>query len=94
MKLKEKAKTLFNFTNLSPFLFFLAVALRFLLFLFNPPTNAFDNHFKPIYLIMQTGSIPAKDACWQCYQPPVFYIISAFVGKIVLALNIDRKSVV
>jgi hypothetical protein len=31
----------------------------------NPPENAFDDHFKPVKLIMQTGKIPAKDACFQ-----------------------------
>jgi 4-amino-4-deoxy-L-arabinose transferase-like glycosyltransferase len=58
-----------------------AVILRVLLWWANPPANSFDNHFEPIFLIMQSGSIPAKDACFQCYHPPVFYWISAAVGN-------------
>jgi hypothetical protein len=62
-------------------LFAVATALRLLLWWTNPPQNAFDEHFEPILMIMQTGEVPAKDACWQCYHPPVFYWTSAMVGK-------------
>jgi hypothetical protein len=69
------------------FLFFFCAgaALRLLLCWYNPPQNAFDNHYEPIFLIMQTGATPAKDACFQCYHPPVFYWISAIIGDIALS---------
>jgi hypothetical protein len=60
----------------------LGSALRLLLWWVNPPVNSFDNHFEPIILMLQRGTIPAKDACFQCYHPPVFYMISAEVGSI------------
>jgi 4-amino-4-deoxy-L-arabinose transferase-like glycosyltransferase len=70
------------------FIFFsLAIFLRVLLFLSNPPHNNFDNHFEPIFMIMKYGTIPAKDACWQCYQPPVFYWISAMIGKLAFKMG-------
>jgi len=78
-----------NFIKFSAMLFLLAATLRVLLFLSNPPANSFDNHFEPIYLIMQTGKIPAKGVCWQCYQPAVFYSISAFIGKNILGLGVN-----
>ncbi len=56
----------------------------------NPPDNAFDNHFEPISLIMQSGTIPAKNACWECFQPPVFYMLSAEIGR--LAFDMGAKS--
>ncbi len=68
----------------------LAIFLRELLFLANPPLNAFDNHFEPIFLIMKHGVIPAKDACWQCYQPPVFYWISAMIGKLAIKMGATK----
>src|SRR2546429_750057 len=67
------------------FLFCAGALLRLLLCWFNPPQNAFDNHYEPIFLIMQTGAIPAKDACFQCYHPPVFYWISAIIGKMAVS---------
>jgi len=67
------------------FLFCAGAVLRLLLCWVNPPQNAFDNHYEPIFLIMQTGAIPAKDACFQCYHPPVFYWISAIIGKMALS---------
>ncbi len=33
---------------------------------------------------MKTGAIPDKDACWQCYHPPVFYWISAMAGNVAM----------
>ena len=60
----------------------LGVGLRLMLFWINPPDNAFDNHFEPILWIMNTGTIAPKDALWQSYQPPVFYVISAAVGSL------------
>jgi len=62
--------------------------LRILLCWSNPPYNAFDNHFEPISMIMNSGTIPAKDACWQCYHPPVFYWVSAMVGNIAVAMGV------
>ena len=62
--------------------FILAIFLRVSLCLLNPPINAFDNHFEPISLIMKYGTIPAKNACWECYQPPVFYVVSAEIGRL------------
>jgi hypothetical protein len=55
----------------------------------NPPMNSFDNHFEPISLIIQHGKIPAKNACWECAQPPVFYLLSATIGR--LSFDIGAK---
>src|SRR5437773_7917520 len=74
------------------FLFCGGALLRLLLCWFNPPQNAFDNHYEPIFLIMETGAIPAKDACFQCYHPPVFYWISAMIGKMTLAGGMTRRT--
>ncbi len=70
--------------------FLFAVILRLLLFAANPPDNSFDDHFEPIFLIMEEGAIPLKTACWECFQPPIFYIVSATVGNAAEILtNID-----
>ena len=72
------------------FIFFiLAIFLRVSLCMLNPPNNSFDNHFEPISLIMQYGTIPAKNACWECFQPPVFYAVSATIGR--LAFDMGAK---
>lgn len=70
----------------------IGAALRILLWWANPPSNSFDNHFEPIVMIMQTRATPAKDACWQCYHPPVFYWISAIVGSVAARLGFGRES--
>ena len=38
---------------------------------------------------MQYGTIPAKDACLQCYHPPVFYWISAMFGNLAFKMGAD-----
>lgn len=60
----------------------LGVGLRLMLFWVNPPDNYLDNHYEPILWIMEKGSLPPKDALWQAYQPPVFYVVSAAVGTL------------
>ena len=65
-----------------------AVLLRVLLCWENPPSNAFDNHYEPIALILQTGQIPDKNACFQCYNPPVFYYLSALFAKAVVTMGV------
>ena len=67
--------------------FGLAVVVRVLLCWANPPANSFDDHFTPILMIIKSGIIPAKNACFQCYQPPVFYWISAMIGKLALTVG-------
>jgi hypothetical protein len=69
------------------FLFLAGAILRISLCWWNPTVNAFDDHWEPILMMMTSGSIPAKDACWQCYNPPVFYGVSAIVGKSIMALG-------
>jgi hypothetical protein len=62
----------------------LAVILRFALFWVNPAQLALDNHYEPIFFILNHGELPGKFACFQCYQPPVFYAVSALFGKLLL----------
>lgn len=64
-------------------LFILGAGLRLSLYWLNPPFNTSDNHFEPIFFIMQHGAIPDKDVCWECNQPPLFYVISGLVGYLV-----------
>jgi hypothetical protein len=63
------------------------VVLRVLLCWVNPTQNVFDNHYEPILWIMQHGSLPPKDALWQAYQPPVFYVVSAAFGSMVQGMG-------
>lgn len=58
-----------------------AVALRLVLYWSNPPDNTFDDHYEPIFLIVEEGQLPEKDDCWECFQPPVFYLISAAISQ-------------
>jgi len=77
-----EAKKSNRYRNLTLLVLVLGTALRLLLCWANPPDNTFDNHFRPISLILETGHIPAKNACFECYNPPVFYLGSALVAKL------------
>ena len=48
----------------------------------------------PIFLIIKSGIIPAKNACFQCYHPPVFYWISAMIGKLALQAKLSWPQMV
>jgi 4-amino-4-deoxy-L-arabinose transferase-like glycosyltransferase len=75
-------------------LFALAALLRVLLCWANPPENSFDDHYTPILMAIKNGVIPAKDACFQCYHPPVFYWISAKIGQLAIHAGMDLPAVV
>ncbi|MBZ5586964.1 MAG: hypothetical protein LAO05_00190 [Acidobacteriia bacterium] len=54
-------------------------ALRIGLAVVMPPGVAYDDHFTPIRALLKNGRLPRPDECWQCYQPPLFYVISGGV---------------
>ena len=82
-----------HYMKLAVFFVIIGSILRILLWWSNPPTNTFDDHFRPIFMIMDSGTIPAKDACWQCYHPPVFYWISAMAGNIALNMGVNSAHI-
>jgi hypothetical protein len=57
----------------------LGVILRAIVWAANPPNNCFDDHLEPIAKYAIEGRRPNPESCWQCYQPPVYYVISATV---------------
>jgi hypothetical protein len=67
----------------------LAAALRFTLFQVSPPSNANDDHLEPIGHYASHWTRPAPDACWQCYQPPLYYVTSAAILSGVHAITGD-----
>ena len=71
----------------------LGIALRLALCAVNPPTNAFDDHYKPIKLILTTGEIPDRDDCFECYHPPVFYLSSAWVAQAAMQADVAPERI-
>ena len=59
-----------------------------------PPDNSFDDHFQPISLIIQHGTIPARERLLGMrYNPPVFYPVSARIGRLAFDLGANRRRV-
>ena len=57
----------------------LGVILRVIVWAANPPNNCLDDHLEPIAKYAIEGWRPNPKSCWQCYQPPVYYVVSATV---------------
>lgn len=55
-------------------------------------TNDFDGHFDYLQFIFTHWSIPHSQTCWECYQPPVFYGLSALFTKIAGYSPLDLES--
>ena len=55
----------------------IAVALRALLTAFSPAPFGYvwDFYFEGVRHVARTGHLPAAADCWQCYHPPVFYLL-------------------
>lgn len=90
----DNLKTLFKNHSVAWIFLALGIFLRLALFWANPAQNSYDDHFEPVFKIMTYGSIPSKDACWQCYHPPLFYVISAVIGRLSFNLGADYFQVI
>jgi hypothetical protein len=60
---------------------FTGVLLRTMLAAVTPANLAYDNHFEPIEILLREGRLPSARDCWQCYQPPLYYVISAAIYR-------------
>jgi 4-amino-4-deoxy-L-arabinose transferase-like glycosyltransferase len=58
-------------------LLILGVALRGLLVAFSPTPFGYvwDFYHEGVRLLWSTGRLPASTDCWQCYHPPLFYLL-------------------
>ncbi|HEY1954270.1 MAG TPA: hypothetical protein VGH28_01625 [Polyangiaceae bacterium] len=46
---------------------------------FDQRTHDVGAHLRYIELVEQRHAIPSGDACWECHQPPLYYVIAARV---------------
>ena len=53
-------------------IFIIALLLRFSLAVYN--TQANDNHFEVIDIILKENKIPEREDCWECFQPKLFHL--------------------
>ena len=53
------------------------VALRLLLIRGSPAPfgYVYDPYYEPVEIFYRTGRLPVAADCWQCYHPPLFYIV-------------------
>lgn len=52
-------------------------AIPFALFFVSSAIVSYDDHLTPCQLILEQGGLPAVDACWECHQPPLYYLAGA-----------------
>lgn len=57
----------------------LGAALRVWLTCVWPATQSYDNHIKPVQIILEEQRLPHAADCWECYQPPLYYLLAAGV---------------
>ena len=58
-------------------LLLIGIALRGLLAAFSPTPFGYvwDFYHEGVRLLWSTGHLPASTDCWQCYHPPLFYVL-------------------
>lgn len=57
----------------------LGIGLRLVFYIIAPPSNSYDDHLEAVSIHRSDDGgyqRASPDACWQCYQPPLFYIIA------------------
>lgn len=53
--------------------------IRFQVIQSSPPNNSYDDHIEAIDIYRQQYTPPSHSTCWECYQPPLYYTISASI---------------
>lgn len=57
----------------------IGMALRIAAGIVTPAKHAYDDHMEPTRIIVMQGRLPQPKDCWSCYQPPLYYVLSAAV---------------
>lgn len=73
-------------------LILLAIALRIFNLSYtdyNLRTHDVEGHIDYINYISLNQSLPNADQCWQCYQPPIYYIVGALASRISQFINLN-----
>lgn len=81
-----------NKNKLLIILILLAIALRIFYLSYtdyNLRTHDVEGHIDYINYISLNHSLPNADQCWQCYQPPIYYIMGALVSRISQFTNLN-----
>jgi len=60
--------------------------LRVALAATTPPERAYDDHYEPLKVVLEERRLPHASACWECYQPPAYYLLSAAVYTVIRPL--------
>jgi hypothetical protein len=80
--------------NLYKYLIIIIICLggiiRLTVFWVNPVNNSYDDHLEVINFYSEEFIRPAPFQCWECYQPPVYYYLSASVYNITELLGFDK----
>lgn len=58
-------------------LLIIGVVIRLSIYYVSPPTNSYDDHLEVIHEYSSTKNRPLPFSCWECYQPPLYYTLSA-----------------
>lgn len=61
--------------------------LRIIIGLSSPPNNSYDDHLEPIANYINNETRPFPQDCWQCYQPPLYYLIASKVFRAAYKLS-------
>ena len=75
----------------------LAMALHFSYTLntaFTERAHDVDSHIDYISYVVKNASLPAANECWECYQPPVYYAVSALVWRLGSWLGVQPERAV
>ena len=54
-------------------------------------SNDVYGHIDYIVYVASNMSFPTKDQCWECFQPPLYYLISGFYYKALMFLDVADR---
>jgi hypothetical protein len=72
-------------------LILLGSLFRIIIFWVSPANNSYDDHLEVIKIYSENFNRPTPFQCWECYQPPLYYLIGALVYNISKFFSINTE---
>ena len=76
-----------NYTKLVILTLSVGIVIRLFLVLLSPPNNSYDDHLEVVQMYSESMEVPLSSDCWECYQPPAYYFISAAILRVSSSLG-------
>jgi hypothetical protein len=75
----------FKFKLIAIFIILLGITVRLIVYTYmGPMSSPYDvrEHLEYVQIVAEENRLPKNNECWECFQPPLYYIVSAGIKNV------------